>query len=762
MSSAHFRLRFVMAGLVVAVLLLPCTTSLAQVTDVSLTVDRDDVGFGGMVVPGRWTPMRIRILDRSAEPRDVICQWQVGDRDGDRALVQRRVTLTPGQLQQVWLYAMPSIGAFGSRSWEVRVLEAGDDPDDPPGAVLARTQVIPQRMAKVGQSVIGVLSTQSLGLSPYVKQVTWHEKIHMLQGFSLADLPDRWYGMAACSKIIWTSEGGDPVDPSVADSQLTALRQWIVRGGHLVISLPSAGQTWTRSPLADLLGVTDQQMVPVSGMPPKLLGPIMRRNPIPIRMTVFSEPSAENANVRVIGRDDENRPLIITHRVGFGAVTVMGIDLSDRSLARMGLPGGRQRIWNRIFHWQTPAFSDAYIRTQSGQLALASSMRTVELDGFVQSTVAMRGAVGPMLLIAMVLLGAYWLAAGPMSFVVLKSRKIERWSWLCFAGLAGVFVVVCWSAAYLAAPARTSVSHFSVLDIAQQSPNQPLVVRARSIASAMSPDFGLVDFSLPSTMPGTATVMVSAIEADEQAAFLDTREYEVPAADPSTLTLPSRATAKQLELDYLGPIEDVSTAAKGVWGLPQVDVQLNDQYWPVGNIGHNLPGDLQNVIIVYCPGSEQVPWVWRMRTWPAAKLIELTPPPSADRLVIPPAVDSNQRRWVQEGFLGKLFKTKTGMHGAVANTVTSDDVAAMELLSFYDAMPTPNFRDVSFAGRPHVYQRSWGAELDLTHLISGRRLIILGHLYESPLPMPLTMDGDTPPSNGHTFVRMIVELDQPS
>jgi len=50
-----------------------------------------------------------------------------------------------------------------------------------------------------------------------------------------------------------------------------------------------------------------------------------------------------------------------------------------------------------------------------------------------------------------------------------------------------------------------------------------------------------------------------------------------------------------------------------------------------------------------------------------------------------------------------------------------------------------------------------GPSVDLTALLQGRRLIILGQLKTGPLPLALTIGGETPPSDGWTFVRVIVD-----
>ncbi len=88
-----------------------------------------------------------------------------------------------------------------------------------------------------------------------------------------------------------------------------------------------------------------------------------------------------------------------------------------------------------------------------------------------------------------------------------------------------------------------------------------------------------------------------------------------------------------------------------------------------------------------------------------------------------------------------------------------ESVIARELvlLSFFDAVPPPNFRKSGFP-RGYALRRALGQGLDLTPLLHGRRLIILGHLPSSPLPAPLTVDGETVPSEGWTLVRWVYDF----
>ena len=84
----------------------------------------------------------------------------------------------------------------------------------------------------------------------------------------------------------------------------------------------------------------------------------------------------------------------------------------------------------------------------------------------------------------------------------------------------------------------------------------------------------------------------------------------------------------------------------------------------------------------------------------------------------------------------------------------------IQALTLYDTLPPPDFQNTSImsavGGRATVmYERSQGRQVDLTHLIAMRRLVIIGLWRDAPLPIPLKVDGVSVPSTGWTVIRWI-------
>ena len=89
----------------------------------------------------------------------------------------------------------------------------------------------------------------------------------------------------------------------------------------------------------------------------------------------------------------------------------------------------------------------------------------------------------------------------------------------------------------------------------------------------------------------------------------------------------------------------------------------------------------------------------------------------------------------------------------------------VEMLTFFGMLPPPDFRDTdasfSLSDSIVAFGRREGRQLDLTHLLPLRRLMLIGHLTGGPTPLPLQVDGDDLPSRGWTTVRWICRLPAP-
>ncbi|MEM6460144.1 MAG: hypothetical protein AAF710_12215 [Planctomycetota bacterium] len=776
----------------------------AQQTELRLRIEPGYSGLDGTIRPGSWTPIRLSVDHLAADDRDVRFQWEHRDEDGDLVIAERLVTVARQRDDQpVWLYAAPPTTTDATTTWNLRAI------DDATGELLASLAVQPQNdlLLRDGESLIAVTSAQDLGLTDFTRHETGHAPVRLVRGLSLGRLPDRWHGLSSLKALIWTQDlGGDPADPlQVPEAALLALRQWVVRGGHLVVVLPEAGQTWTSSPLADLLPVTAAQLRPVTSDTWARLEWFGGRRSTaiaPLTVTTFDVPP-EATGVAVVQRDLEGRPIVVSRRVGFGAVTVVGLDLTAGAVRETQVQyTNPQRLWHHVFGWRYPAMTQAAADRAEEANRLVPSSRLerfaggrIDLGGFVASRTAMTGTIGALLLGAIFLFGLYWLTAGWLVQPVLKAKGLGRRAWVGFVALVLVFAGLSWGGAALLRPTGKGVQHFTVLDYDGNTG----LARARAFASVFVPRFGVSELAVASgpvaALPEPAGNLVSSpgFDAAADAAFIDPQRYAVDASSPDTAAVPVRSTSKRLRLDYLGPVDEAGAGLERPFGVAAGGgITLDADGWPTGGLTHTLPGTLTNVRVVFCPGEAfgvdgvrrpQVPRVWspvdaagQNRWAPGEALVLAGRPASYEDLTAAfrgweelPA----EREWKREGLLGRRMDEQRGPGEFAAGPADRSVVARqVEMLSFFDALPPPDTkRDGNDPGNPgnpgntgidtttgRLFGRRLGTDLDLTHLTTGRRLIVLGQLVDAPLPLPLTVDGRSTESNGMTVLRWVYDF----
>jgi len=747
----------------------------AQLRDVLFDVDRGGgfVGLGGFVKAGQWTPIRVTLANQSAELREVRVQWVLNDEDGDRVIAQRIATLNPMRTDvHVWLYACPPTSTRPrDPGWSVRVL------DHETGRPLGQPLHIlpdPARFLRPSESVMGVMSSISLGLGTHTTGATAHEPVRLATGLDLTRLPDRWYGMSVFQTLIWThgdGEGGDPNDPAFTDDQQQALREWVRRGGHLVIVLPAYGEPWSGSPLADLMPVPRDRMRRVEDLPPVSLGVVRGAERAPIAMTVFD--TAPGDGVAVIEEDRRGRPIVVARRFGFGNVTLIGVDLADRNLVNMGLPNGKWTIWHEVFGWRAPAFAEAEVEAQIKRNELVrpeqrqNSAEQIGAD-WLPGIIDMTGTATPALLLAILIFIVYWLAAGPGVFGALRAKGWHRHAWLAFVLVVAGFTAVTWAGAMLMRKGQLTVAHFSVLDIDGNTG----AVHSRGWMSIFIPQFGTAEVALDPDHPDAPNTLASPgiVSQLESGRFPDQQAYTIDAGAPTAAPVPVRATAKRFIYDYAGRLDDDRAGLGGAWIGPQGQIDIVNA-WPEGELTHQLPGPLHDVVVVYCPGDAEIPWVWFHRgRWNPGDPLKIQQPTQALRLVVPRHAYTPKRDFAAEGYLGQLIDFKTGMTGIAQQMQPSsglrrDAKQQFEMLCFFNALPPPNFRDTSGTfgiGNTRTYHRLFGRDLDITPHTRGKRLILLGYLPGGHLPAPLTVDGRPPEQiteRSWTAVRWIYDLE---
>ncbi|WP_432800283.1 hypothetical protein [Poriferisphaera sp. WC338] len=749
----------------------------AQQQPVTLNISRNDMGINGIIRAGTWTPIRLSLTNNASETRQVTCRWMIPDSDGDTVFAERTVNLPPAIQQQVWLYGSPAYSANNNTTWDFHIL------DTETGELLAsQLKVAIPKYLSAEESAIGIFGTGNIGLNDFMTTsvnqgfgysrfqpyIGSHEYTDFIANLQLNNLPDRWYGLSIFNTIVWSQNGGDPNEARVRSEMLGAVREWVERGGHFIVILPAVAEPWTSSSLADMLPVDKSQMRQYEALPPSNIVGLSMNEPTPILMTAFDvQPNQDK--VSIVATDKQGTPLIVSRQYGFGKVTLIGIDLASPSLRSMGLPAYQKLgIWHDVLRWQAPAYRGKFIDEQVKQGKMTRGRSPADLTAFIPNMIAMRNTTSAALLLALLLFAIYWLLAGPISYATLRYLKRPDLSWTVFGGLVVVFIVIAWSGAYFMRPTSSQINHYTLLDMTSEDDQ----VHAHSWLSLYMPSFASNRVAVAPDSPSGHNTLASPgfNTLSDGSGFIDTQSYVQQSGKPYAAEIPFRATTKNLEIDFYGDISAEQSGLDKPWPRIESDLEIDNLFRPTGTITHRFATPLRDIRFVYMPGRaagssrparDSKVYTWRYNgVWEPGKPLTVQLPSVGANDLIKWPKKYTKRTWSKEGFLGTLIGLNAGdrFHEIdptqKVNIPESSVIQAIELLSFYEMLPPPDFYADSLSA-PRSYRRYLGRLFDLTRLIDGRRLVVIAHMDQSTLPIPLTVDEGVLPSKGWTTIRWV-------
>jgi hypothetical protein len=776
---------------------------IARAQDSGLTITLDKFGVGNEARCGDTAGIRLVLVDSAASNRTVLIRLSRLDPDGDTIESERVITTNPGIKQGVWFYTRVPYDVYERRAGSGLVAtafeaieEQSPAPGQPaftPGRVLARSLIEPKAGSLQPRTIglLAVTGTAHLGLRDYSPDragspVPWAagrgEATRVVQGIEVEDMPDQWHGWAAYETLVWTK--GEPSE--LKGERARAIREWVQRGGHLVIVLPAVGQTWTNRQSNELFAILPtvsirrREGVDMEPYRPMLVGrkevleeieegKVLRRDIVLPRSAVVHTfaPTPEAASWDAIsvlnGPDGE---CVVTRRlVGLGCVTLVGLDLLRGST-------DIQAFGHRVLGKRGKIPTAVEARTAGAQNTLGSaSILDVGISRELNERQQGKSATG--LLLGFVLFIVYWLIAGPLGFAILRHRKQTAHAWVGFFISGVAFTAIAWAGATSLRPKKIEVSHVTLFDHVYGQPSQ----RSRTWASILLPEYG--DSILRVGEPDAASAATATWDfiapwetSDDdarRASFPDARAYRVDARTPDSMRVPTRATVKEIIADWSGgtiwrmPVPDVAadgSESKIEWSQPIPGEP------PIlkGILRHELPGPLKDLKILLIREQDDFPpsgsaptesWFSKGRIlyyseWKPGEPLDLEllqqglkPGDAAlrgflDQLVPPPASGAMSMGWTP----------------TPAEPVQPQPrlVAAM----FTPMLPWVATDQASFIS-PSVGLRSATHGWDLARWFTHPCVIIIGEL-EGPTPTPFFVDGERVASQGKTYVRWVYPL----
>ena len=604
------RLRIASAIVVaLALVLLVPTTAEAQTT-----IDMDRFGFGNAFRPGGPVAMRLVVRSDLDEAVPGLIQWEIPNPDGDVTTNTRRVEI-PGRGGEIstWLIGdLPSAANpadVAREPWLVRVFEYRD------GArvrEIASARVDPTsaqaKAVSQDEDLVVVIGPNPAGLDGYGPlaggpRPGLNEMTVTIDGVEPGDIPDHWAGLEACSTIVWAAN--DPrYSPSLIrnkPSTRRALRDWLRRGGHLVILLPASGDPWQigedRNVLGDLLSDLAPERetdYPLSQALPALSDtPDLRRPDASITLRRF-DPETLGPNWRPLagfrpyapafdasrvpipeGTSDAGRrvlvdqaraawpppPAPVVHAVrrdvDHGTLDVIGIDVSDPDLRvqQASLLPKAWIFWNPILGRSPFTVNGEAVRQLKEDRRLQQTAIDAIDSNLVSPFIALTGAAASGVGIGLLLFAAYWLLAGPVGFAILKRTGKQRHAWAVFCLVGLVFAVVAWLLGAVTVGGGRELQHLTVLThvyAAEDDADAPALDHATCWFSTRLAGYGRNEVAVGDGGRADLLAHFSPPPPATQRQFLDNTRYDRPFDDRSRMSSPSRATSAEFVADWVG------------------------------------------------------------------------------------------------------------------------------------------------------------------------------------------------------------------
>lgn len=290
------------------------------------------------------------------------------------------------------------------------------------------------------------------------------------------ELPDRWYGYESVDAVIIATGGnfGNSLAQQLARDPVRrdALEQWVLQGGHLVISVAGNAQmvaSPTDFPLEPLFpmkvdrsgaekearldGLRDFIVQGISQNVRKSKGEI--RGPKVPYARLDAKPGIKALNAAVVGDEaGSKRPLIVRSPYGLGKITLIGFDTNSEAFQSWE---HKHDFWGAILEARTvtPLVNNYYGNTRDdASLALAN-----RIEEFGDVPVVSFAVVALFIAIYIILIG-------PVDYFVLKKvfKRLE-YTWITFPTVVLLVSLAAYYGAYYLKGDKLRINKVDLVEI---------------------------------------------------------------------------------------------------------------------------------------------------------------------------------------------------------------------------------------------------------------------------------------------------------
>lgn len=446
-----------MKRLILLLLLVLPVFGMSQAQTSGLVNMNVSVGFAGRFRDNMWTPVQVSLENNSTSTFNGELVIRPERSQGLTNPVSTPVSLAPDSRQIFTLYI--SLRSFAT-SVRVELM-------DEAGAI----------SAEVESTVRGISTQERLfvrvsdgGQPISLREATSYAQSAAEVDWFINNIPDRGVGLEAVDLMLITNADTGSLTPQ----QRNALRDWVLGGGHLIVS---GGASWqqTAAGLAELL-----PLQPSSSVLTADFGDLTR-----LAGVIDAPPAAESAVARgtltddalVLARDDEGEPLAVRRAFGYGLVDYLAFNPASAPFSRWDGLGG---LWHALATSREARPGWSY-----GFLNLTQGYNAIEILPGVTALPEAMAMVGFLLL--------YIVLIGPVNYFILSRIGRREFAWFTIPALIIAFTVMAWVAGFNLRGSEVILSRLSVVESWPEADTS----HVRQLIGMLSPRRANYDLNLP-------------------------------------------------------------------------------------------------------------------------------------------------------------------------------------------------------------------------------------------------------------------------
>lgn len=545
-------------------------------THAAVEINVTQIGYpslrGSSVVRnGAWTPVvaDLALLNEAAFDGTL----RVAQRDGDGDLcydsVEVHLRRENGGTQRVWLYALTNARRDANK-FELQLLDAeGNAVKVVSQGEVSATAGPAEQPTVISDDDWMVLSVSTRPVGRIRELLTGHEgrEVDVEKGIAFrrephiahiapTDMPELWLGLEMVDAVVWEDAKADDLN----ERQREALIEWVRQGGRLLIaSSRYAGSLAITPTLEAILPVRVGEVTTAENLPdfrrdfvsPPYKEQGQSEDPTPWYETKFPQPVpvarclTKPDAVRLAYEEAVLADVAAKRRVGRGEVVFLAVTTNDL----LSAPGAAAGFYQRVF---------ALAELEESERGTRSS--GVTIFDKVAGAVSFATSGGLYLLLATLASIAYVALATLGAWQFLTLRGWRQHSWTAFAITAALASVATVFAVNFQRGFGDSLHQLCILDAASGSSQGTGVCffGVRTTADKEI-DLWLPPDPLSATEPTATACFLRPIpgESDQLAAtssFVDPEEYKVIPASGVVDDVRLRATLKQFEGRWRGPL----------------------------------------------------------------------------------------------------------------------------------------------------------------------------------------------------------------